>query len=450
MMQMKHTSSEVLKGYPRVSTIAILLFCGYVVSWYLQVGIRKPILGAVRFEFIYGALISVIAIFFTKKTNIYNSLYLYAGLLFLCMILQIPFSHDYDASVNIVFERVVKFSFMAFFMIVFIRGPTQLKFFLAAFLLACMKLGQEGLTGAITGGLMWENQGVMRLHGPTPMYGHPNSFAGNALGTLPFVIYLFPLAPQVIRIALATQALFALNVIIRTGSRTSYVGLIISLLFFTFAAKSKIKVICIIVAISLVMVPFISTQYFERFETIFTMRDKEGKSTEARLEIMRDSWHVFLNHPFGVGVGAFPAVRMKEFGRIQDTHNLYFEVATNLGIQGLIVFLLFAYKMLAVLARTRKNIADQISRLSCTTLSTNSEQDLKRRIEEHLFDLKLMEACSRAVSLFLIIRLTVGFFGMDLYEIYWWFTLGLAVVLFNMSRIAQSKTSTLVIASQEQ
>jgi len=39
---------------------------------------------------------------------------------------------------------------------------------------------------------------------------------------------------------------------------------------------------------------------------------------------------------------------------------------------------------------------------------------------------------ARAVSLFIIIRLGLGLFGMDLYEIYWWFILGLAISLNNI------------------
>ena len=84
--------------------------------------------------------------------------------------------------------------------------------------------------------------------------------------------------------------------------------------------------------------PLIPSGYIERAETIFTQKDKEGNSTGTRKEILRDAWTVFLDNPLGVGVGAFPAVRQQRFGRTQDTHILYLEIGTNLGIQGLIIF----------------------------------------------------------------------------------------------------------------
>lgn len=440
----KRANLEPQKQYPHVSNIVTLLFCGYVIIWYLQIGYRIPILGAIRFEFIYGAFLSFIVIFFADKTVMHSSLFPYVGLLFLCIIVQVPLSYDYETSVNIFVDRVVKFSFMGLFIIVFVRGPVQLKCFLAAFLLACMKMGQEGLVGTITGNLMWENQGVMRLHGTTPMYMHPNSFAGNAIGTIPFIIYLFPIAPWIVRIPLATQGLFALNVIMRSGSRTSYLGLVISLLFVVYQTKNKLKTIVIIAGICAVLLPFVQAQYLERFESAFTMQEKEGKSAETRLEILNDSLQIFLNHPFGVGVSAFPAVRFKEFGRKQDTHNLYLEVATNLGVQGLIVFLLFIYKMLAVLAGLRKDLAAQISDLGSKMLRTHDQLDLRRRIESHLSDLKLMEASCSSVFLFVVIRLVLGLFGMDLYEIYWWFAMGLTVALCNMNRVALVRTKNIM------
>jgi Mg2+ and Co2+ transporter CorA len=47
-------------------------------------------------------------------------------------------------------------------------------------------------------------------------------------------------------------------------------------------------------------------------------------------------------------------------------------------------------------------------------------------------DLKLLKAVSLATTAFIIIRLTLGLFGMDLYEIYWWFAIGVTTALYSM------------------
>ncbi len=94
--------------------------------------------------------------------------------------------------------------------------------------------------------------------------------------------------------------------------------------------------------------------YWERFYSIFTEQDKVGQSISLRKQIIEDAWQVFLQNPLGVGVGAFPLVRGEMFNRLQDTHNLYLEAATNLGIQGLILFLLLLWQIGRVLRQTRQ------------------------------------------------------------------------------------------------
>ncbi len=47
-------------------------------------------------------------------------------------------------------------------------------------------------------------------------------------------------------------------------------------------------------------------------------------------------------------------------------------------------------------------------------------------------DLRFLSAACQAGAGFLWVRLVLGFFGMDLYEPYWWFTSGLALVLTGL------------------
>ena len=47
-------------------------------------------------------------------------------------------------------------------------------------------------------------------------------------------------------------------------------------------------------------------------------------------------------------------------------------------------------------------------------------------------DILFMIAVSKAVAGFVFIRLMLGFFGMDMFEIYWWFAMGLTIVLLNL------------------
>ena len=194
--------SQRLTAYPYIDKAILLFFCGYVIMWYLQLGDRIEQLGSIRFEFICATILIVLAFSSTPKINLNAPVLGPIVAYFIILVIQIPFSQDFPISWAIFVDRVIKFAFMAFFIIAFVRSPDHLRFFLGAFILACLKMGQEGFIGKISGSMMWENQGVMRLHGPTGLYAHPNSFAGMAIGTIPFVYYLTPISRRVIKIIL--------------------------------------------------------------------------------------------------------------------------------------------------------------------------------------------------------------------------------------------------------
>jgi O-antigen ligase len=177
----------------------------------------------------------------------------------------------------------------------------------------------------------------------------------------------------------------------------------------------------------------IPSDYVERATSIYTMEEKEGNSIGARLEILEDSWHVFTEYPMGVGPAAFPLVRARLFGRSQDTHNLYLEIATNLGALGLLVFLGFVVSMLAALRRVRNTGLRIMSESDVAESARGKSEDANRQA-------KIIVALSNATMTFVLVRLAVGMFGMDLYEIYWWFALGLTVVLTRMTETLSDST----------
>jgi O-antigen ligase len=435
--------SPTLPAYPRIPLPVTLCFCGYVVFWYLQGGFRYPALGAIRFELIWAMMLGAIALAYGSSLASPVTGHLVA--LLACMAVQVPFSYDFDVSWNVFIDQVLKYFCMSIFIVAFVKGPRELRWFLGAFLFACLKMGQEGFVGQLTGSLVWQNQGVMRLHGSTPSYGHPNSFSGMAVGTFPFIYYLFPAASRRWKVVLITLAVFSATVVLFTGSRTGYIGWFGFLAFVLYKAKHKFRAVAAVLLVAAIGLPFVPADYAERFNSIFTGVDKEGQSTTTRLEILHDAWRIFLDHPLGVGVGAFPAVREKTFGRTQDTHNLYLEVATNLGIQGLGIFLLFVVAQLLLLSRLATSFDQQVTMIEATGPPDQPERAAHRR--RHLSDLRLMRQAAHAVQAFLVVRLVLGLFGMDLYEIYWWFAMGLAIALYKMERVAREKTQYAVGAS---
>src|SRR5206468_11807311 len=126
----------------------------------------------------------------------------------------------------------------------------------------------EGFLGQLTGSLVWQNQGVMRLHGPTPNYEHPNSFSGMALGTMPFVFYLFSVCKRPVKGVLVVQGVFAATIVLFTGSRTGYLGFVGFVLCALWKAKRKMRAAAMLLLVCAVALPLIPADYVERFASI--------------------------------------------------------------------------------------------------------------------------------------------------------------------------------------
>jgi len=415
----------------------MVTFLVFVVAWYMNWGARRGPFGAMRFEFVVGWILLLACGWLVANSRIdfsrSRSLLMAASALLLMMIVQIPFAADPVMAKFIFFERgVMKFTMMGFFILVMVQSPRTMLWFLLAFLFACLYVTQESVQGLISGGLYWQNQGVMRLHGAVRMYAHPNSLAGVAMGVVPFVVFLFPVVKsKLIRLGLLTVLATSSICVIFSGSRTAYVAIIAFLFYWWGVSQHKVRFLLIAVAIVVVAYPALPEQYRSRFKSI-TGSEAEGHSKQSRITILGDAWDIFLSNPAGVGLASFPAKRMQRFGRRQDTHNLYFEVATNLGVQGLVAFLAFIF----LLFRGNREVVRCLGNWSRVFEPYQKRSGLsppvRRVVDVFLADLALLTAAAKATAGFVFVRLMLGFFGMDMYEIYWWFALGMTVALLNL------------------
>lgn len=430
-------------SYEDENNIVLLCFLFlYVGTFMLQANDRISLLGTIRFEFILGATLVAISLCIKPDINNQDTKPLLRSLFFfyLCLFFAVFLSKNFDDSWNTFFDRVLKFSFMALFISRLCTSSFALKVFTAAFVLSCLKMGQEGLLGQISGSLVWQNQGIMRLHGSTEMYRHPNSFSGMAIGTLPFIFYLYPIADKKIKIILAALLIFTLNIILFTGSRTGYVALFGFLVLAFLKSERKFMILNVLVITSILAIPSIPQEYKGRFNSIFTGEEAEGKSTEGRKQLFFDSVDTFTSRPWGIGVNAFMQ-HQKDMGRrSQDTHNLYTQILTNIGLQGFIAFTLFIIAIFNVLKKTKKkaNHLIDVSIVELRKLYQNTSypppEDFRRvlTIDKLEANIRFIIAVCNIAFLYLAMRLILGVFGHDLYEIYWWIVLGLTIATSNI------------------
>ena len=416
-----------------------------MVIWWLEIGRRIAFLGSLRLEFCLGAFLSVVAAIRINQSypKAFQDPIIRATLLYMIVLLvSLPFSVDIAHSWDIYSNQVVKLMMVAIFMKAFIGSVYQLKLFLISTLVAFCKIGSEALIGKITGQMVWENQGVMRLHGAAgSMFGHPNSLSGKYLGVFPFVWYLYPLLEKKWKVILAILLLLMANILIFTASRTGYVAFMAALLYLTYNSKKKIKYLAIIVVFFSLSISFIPDQYVERFISSYTGIEREGHSRETRIGLLTDSLSIFLENPLGVGMGGFRLVQKKQGRNAQETHNLYTQILTETGIQG---FIAFSILIITIFKRIKIEIERLRQIINENEGSIHKKESYPREplyignkiLSEAQF---LINVCY-AIKLYLFIRLVLGLFGHDLYEIYWWIVAGMIMAIstcsYNLKREA--------------
>lgn len=422
--------------YPQCPPWMFALFLAFVVARYIQATARMDLLSAIRLEFLLGGVSVICALTYLPNRTLdirpAKPLMIAIALLFFAMIVQLPMAADPGLARVIFNDRVFKFAMLTFLMAVLIESRRYLWLFQLAFLFSIFYITFESTRGLITGGLYWQNQGVMRLHGAVPIYQHPNNLGGVALGSLPFLwFYWNEIKPFYQRLCVLVFATTSLICVIYSGSRTAYLGLLGLGVWIWLQSGRKAVLVLRLLIVGAVVVMMLPQQYIERFQSIGG-KEKEGHSSEARIEILRDAWTVFLENPLGVGVASFPAKRFERFGRSQDTHNLYLEVATNLGIQGLFVFGFLVYALMASFQRSVRDFTAMRRRLRDLVRAQALRGAPMRGAARIDRDLRFFIATAKAGGGFIFVRLVLGMFGMDLYEVYWWYGAGLAIVLAGL------------------
>jgi len=405
----------------------------YLFFFYMEASLRWPAFEAIRFHFVFGLILTVLCSFKylsskqskvtinTRKRTVIeiddsrpllNAVYLFLAVLGIYAFASMA----REISTDIYINRVIKFALISFFIVTSVEKVKDLQVIIIFLLLAWLKIGSEGFIGWATGGLMWENQGVQRLHGSSPFIGHPNSFSAFAVGSLAFALYLFKgFHNKWLKIMLAVIVFFSIIIIIFTGSRSGYVAVLLaSIYIFVKMKEGKLKVFFISFAVLIALAPLIPEQYYERFQSIYTGKAKEGNSSNTRTIIITDALKIYAEYPLGIGIQAFSSVRMDMFGRMQNIHMLYLEILTNLGPLGLIMFLIFIKRMFY--------------------LNKISIEQTEKLLDEGnpIKDLKFLQSLAKAMVAYLILRLVFGLFAMDLYEPHWWLILGLTLAIYKL------------------
>lgn len=256
-----------------------------------------------------------------------------------------------------------------------------------------------------------------RAAGPV---GDPNRYAQMLLVLLPLAVWrLYDARAWAAKAMAALAAGLLLCGILLSYSRGAAVTLACMLLLLAFLGAIRPRHVVAGGLALVLLVPFVAPAFYDRLESLSGARGLFAQNSsmemdrvlKGRATEMLAALHVFLDHPIlGVGPGQYmpfyseqyqldPEIKLRHLARPRRAHNLFFEIAAEQGIGGLLVFLVMPWIAIRELWRARRAWAPV-------------RPDLARLATAFLFSI--------------IAYLGTGMFLHLAFERYYWFLLALA------------------------
>lgn len=186
------------------------------------------------------------------------------------------------------------------------------------------------------------------------MFGNPNDMSLHLVTMIPLAVCL-GIASKSSLMRLVFWAMAALFVAANfvTYSRGGFLGLIAAsaVMVWKLGRKSRLNVSIVSITVGLIVTLLAPGNYGMRILSIFGLAPDEVGSRDQRRELLERSIIVTLRNPWGIGIGNFPIVGVHNL----VTHNAYTQVSSELGLLGLLAYVIFMispFRKLAAIERT--------------------------------------------------------------------------------------------------
>jgi hypothetical protein len=176
------------------------------------------------------------------------------------------------------------------------------------------------------------------------------------------LVYIFPFVLTVLQTGRKFERVWALCLaallfgsIVRTGSRGGVIGLFFVVLASTFLHGAKRWKKVLVISLCIGSIFFFSKNLTTRFEAVWNGTDYNY--SEGRIKVWEEGAGLFVSHLItGVGAGQFGTASGMTYGPAswRAPHDVLLEIGVELGIPGLILFIVIVY---SVWENTRKGLA---------------------------------------------------------------------------------------------
>ncbi len=257
------------------------------------------------------------------------------------ILITLPFSTWPGGSLHVFSDIYVKIILIFALMVSTVNSPRRVRQMTWLMIVASSYIAGRAVLDYLRGVNLTEGDRVRGAIGG--MFNNPNDLALNMVTFLAPALIFIVLERRTSRRLLASAcALMMLAAIVCTKSRSGFLGLLaMGAVVFYYTARLKPGIMLAIVIGGILAVPALPQSFWDRMSSITNGETDPTGSREARLRLLNQGLQVFIENPLtGVGAGQFqnyndPGVTIE---RWRVTHNVWLQVAAELGILGLVVF----------------------------------------------------------------------------------------------------------------
>jgi len=335
---------------------AFYFFCAFIVSYFTRITARVGFLGSIHFDLILAALTAAaIAFGATRQRGSSEKLDPVARQLWILLayiLITIPFV-EWPGSVIHNLEGYAKSLCFFFFVVATVDTTRKLRILISVYaatqvfrVLEPLEMHlRSGYWGSFTSLGNWEY--MDRLSGSPYDIINPNGLGFVIIMALPLV-YLIVRPDTAARRVLFGCLVAAMSyALVLSASRSGFLGLVFLGVLSIWRSKHRAAYLTAGIIVAVVGLGLMSSLQRERYVSIFSHSAKGGATAEARITGVIADFKVSLRRPlFGHGLGTSREANANFRGEDLPSHNLYTEVAEELGYVGLVLLLMLIWSFL--------------------------------------------------------------------------------------------------------
>jgi len=346
-----------------------------VLSYFLHLTSRIPLLGMVRFDLVLMLMLSGALLLQRREhdtsaesDNIKRRLLIFIGF----FVVTIPLVRWPGSVLWFGIEFYLKVVLFFFFITAFVKTEKQLKIFVGVLIGCQVFRGLEPVYLYMTTGYLPEvayslggKNGLGRLAGAPHDVISANPYAWVIVTTIPFLYYHCWSGKIYLKLLTLAVLGFLGYGLVLSGSRTGLVIIVVVVLAIAYFSQKKTRGIIVALALVLGVGYFVagvlSPELSQRYLSLVDSSAVGASTAQGRMNgINRAVTSVSNIHGLlGHGLNTSKEVNANYFGSAQVTHNIYLELLQEVGIVGFILYFLYVKTMFMSLHSAASRLASE-------------------------------------------------------------------------------------------